>query len=70
MAEIIRFDDIIQGRRRQREHAHLHACITAIEQSLQLHLEDFAQAPTAELAVRAGKIRKLGELLEYATSLL
>ena len=70
MAEIIRFDDIIQGRRRQREHAHLHACIAAIEQSLQLHLEDFAQAPAGELAVRAGKIRKLGELLEYATNLL
>ena len=70
MAEIIRFADIIQGRRRQQEHAHLHACIVAIEQSLQLHLEDFAQAPAEELAVRAGKIRKLGELLEYATSLL
>lgn len=70
MAEIIRFDDIIQGRRRQREQAHLHACIAAIEQSLQIHLEDFAQSPAEEWAVRARKIRKLGELLEYATSLL
>lgn len=70
MADIIRFEDIVQGRRRQREQVHLHACITAIEQSLHLHLQDFAQAPPSELAVRAGKIRKLGELLEYATSLL
>ena len=70
MAEIIRLNDIIQVRRRQQEQAHLHACVTAIEQSLQLHLEDFAHAPAEEWAVRAGKIRKLGELLEYATSLL
>lgn len=70
MADIIRFDDIIQGRRRQQEQTHLHACIAAIQQSLQSHLDDFAEAPVEEMAVRAGKIRKLGELLEYATSLL
>jgi hypothetical protein len=70
MAEIIRLNDIIQVRRRQQEQAHLRACVAAIEQSLKFHLEDFAHAPPEELTVRAGKIRKLGELLEYATSLL
>ena len=41
-----------------------------IEQSLQLQLEEFAHAPETDWPVRASKIRKLGELLEYATGLL
>jgi hypothetical protein len=48
----------------------LHTCVEAIEQSLRIQLEEFTVAPVAEKAVLANKIRKLGELLEYATNLL
>jgi hypothetical protein len=70
MAEIINLRTILQARRRQREQEYLHRCVEAIEQSLQCQVEEFSQAPADEWPVRASKIRKLGELLEYATSLL
>jgi hypothetical protein len=70
MAEIIHLRAILQARRRQREQEYLHRCVEAIEQSLQCQVEEFSQAPAEEWPIRASKIRKLGELLEYATSLL
>ena len=70
MAEIIPLQSILQARQRQREQVYLQTCVETIEQSLKVHLEEFAAAPSEEKAVRASKIRKLGELLEYATHLL
>ena len=70
MAEIISLHTVLQARRRQREQECLHSCVKAIEQSLRIHLEEFAAAPAEEKAARASKIRKLGELLEYATHLV
>ena len=70
MAEIISLHTVLQARRRQREQECLHSCVKAIEQSLRIHLEEFAAAPSEEKAARASKIRKLGELLEYATHLV
>jgi len=70
MAEIISLQSILQARRRQQERACLHTCIEAIEQSLRIQLEEFTAAPATEKAVLAHKIRKLGELLEYAAHLL
>lgn len=70
MAEIIHLRAIRQARQRQREQEYLSRCIEMIEQSLQVQIEEFAHAPEHEWSVRAGKIRKLGELLEYATGLL
>jgi hypothetical protein len=70
MAEIIHLPTILQARRRQREQEYLHRCVEAIEHSLQCQVEEFSRAPAHEWSVRASKIRKLGELLEYATSLL
>jgi hypothetical protein len=69
MAEIIPLQSILRARRRQSDHARLQRCVRVIEQSLQIHLEEFTAAPAEEKAVRASKIRKLGELLEYATHL-
>jgi hypothetical protein len=70
MAEIIPLQSILQARRRQREQVCLQTCVEAIEHSLKIHLEEFTASPTEEKAARASKIRKLGELLEYATHLL
>lgn len=70
MAEIISLRSLRQARRRQQEHVALHDCLALIENSLYQQLDDFAQAPEAERLVRASKIRKLGELLEYTTGLL
>jgi hypothetical protein len=70
MAEVIHLQSILRARRKQREQEHLHRCVEILEASLQAHLADFAQAPEAEWLVRAGKIRKLSELLEYATGLI
>ena len=70
MAEIISLRSLRQARRRQQEHAALYDCLRLIERSLSQQLNDFAQAPEAERPVRASRIRKLGELLEYATGLL
>ena len=66
MAEIIPLQRILQARRRQREQSCVRTCVEAIEHSLKIHLEEFTSAPAEEKAVRASKIRKLGELLEYA----
>lgn len=45
-------------------------CVEIIRASLHYHLEALQEAPPDEWSVRARKIRKLGELLEYTTSLL
>ncbi len=45
-------------------------CVEILEHSLHRHLEEFGQAPLAEWAARASKIRKLGELLEYSTNMI
>jgi len=70
MAEIIHLRDALQARRRQREQEHLHRCVEVIEESLKIQVEEFAHAPVNEWPVRAGKIRKLSEVLEYTTGLL
>jgi len=70
MAEIIHLRAILQARHRQREQEYLLRCVGAIEHSLQHRLEEFSRAPEDEWPVRASKIRKLGELLEYTTALL
>jgi hypothetical protein len=70
MAEVIHIGAILQVRRRQREQEYLRDCVEAIEKSLQLQIAEFATAPAQEWPIRASKIRKLGELLEYATSFL
>lgn len=70
MAEIIHLRAILQARRRQREQEYLYRCVEAIEYTLQRQVEEFSRAPAEEWPGRASKIRKLGELLEYATGLL
>ena len=70
MAEVILLKAAIQARRKQREQEHLHRCVEIFSQSLQVHLTELAHAPEEEWGVRAGKIRKLSELLEYTTSLI
>jgi hypothetical protein len=70
MAEIISLQSILQARRRQREQHCLHVSIEAIEESLRIQLHEFSSAPTEEKVIRASKIRKLGELLEYASHLI
>ena len=70
MAEIISLGALRQARRRQQEQTALTDCLGLIEQSLQLQLEEFSSASEDEWPVRASKIRKLGELLEYTTGLL
>ena len=70
MAEIIHLRSILQARRRQREQEYLYRCVEAIEHTLHRQVEEFSHAPAEEWPGRASKIRKLGELLEYATGLL
>jgi hypothetical protein len=69
MAEIIHFRTILQARRRQREQEYLCRCVELINTSLQHQIEEMQDAPPDEWSARARKIRKLGELLEYTTSL-
>ena len=70
MAEVIHLGDVLRARRKQRVQHDTHRCIEILGQSLQAHLADLAQAPQEEWPVRANKIRKLSELLEYTTALL
>ena len=70
MAEVIHLKTILRARRRQREQEYLHRCVEVIEQSLQTQLDEFHVAPEEEWSIRATKIRKLSDLLEYTTSLL
>jgi len=70
VAEIIHLRAILQARRRQREQECLHRCVEIIERSLTSQLEEFPRAPAEEWLVRASKIRKLSELLEYTISVL
>lgn len=70
VAEIIHLGAILQARRRQREQEYLQRCVEVIEQSLKHHIAEFPHAPAEEWPVRASKMRKLSELLEYTTSLL
>ena len=70
MAEIIHLRKVLQARRREQEQAMAIRCSEILENSLHRHLEEFGQAPPAEWAARASKIRKLGELLEYSTNMI
>jgi hypothetical protein len=70
MAEVIHLQDVLRARRKQQEQSHTHRCVEILGQSLQTHLAELSQAPEEEWPVRASKIRKLSELLEYATGLL
>ncbi|MGE0679538.1 MAG: hypothetical protein AB7P69_01330 [Candidatus Binatia bacterium] len=70
MAEVIHLRAVRQARRKQQEQEHIHLCVEILGQSLQARLAELSCAPEEEWAVRAGKIRKLSELLEYATGLL
>ena len=70
MAEVIHLRAARQARRRQREQEQIHLCVEILGQSLQAHIVELSSAPEEEWAVRASKIRKLSELLEYATGLL
>ncbi len=70
MAEIIHLRKILQARRREQQQVTATQCVEILEYSLYQHLEEFGQAPPHEWAVRASKIRKLGELLEYSTNMI
>lgn len=70
MAEVIHLGAVRQARRRQQEQEQIHLCVEIINRSLQAQLTELSCAPEEEWTVRAGKIRKLSELLEYATGLL
>jgi hypothetical protein len=70
MAEVIHLHAVLRARRKQREQEHIHRCVEIIGQSLQMHLAELSRAPEEEWVVRASKIRKLSELLEYTTGLL
>ena len=70
MAEVIPIREILHARRRQQQHEAGLRCIEILEQSLRYHLDAFEQAPPHEWAMRASKLRKLGELLEYSTHML
>ena len=70
MAEIIHLHKILQARRREQQQVMATQCVEILEHSLHRHLEEFGQAPPHEQAVRASKIRKLGELLEYSTNMI
>ena len=67
MAEIIHLRKIMQARRRERQQEYAARCVEIVEESLRHHIEEFAHAPPREWAVRATKIRQLGEVLEYST---
>jgi hypothetical protein len=70
MAEVIHLQSLLRARRKQREQEHIHRCVEILGQSLQARLAELAHAPEEEWVLRASKIRKLSEVLEYATGLL
>ena len=70
MAEIIYLRKIIQARRREQQQECAARCVGIVEESLRQHIEEFAHAPPQEWAVRATKIRQLGEVLEYSTNMV
>ncbi len=70
MAEIIHIQQILQARRKQREQEYLCRCVELIGESLRVQLSEFELAPDGEKPLRAAKIRKLGELMEYTSQLL
>ncbi len=70
MAVVVPFEDIVQARRRRREHLHGQRCIELIEVNLRLALEQFEMAAADERPVFARRIRQLGTLLEYAVEVV
>ena len=70
MAEIIHLHEIQQARRRAQQHESTIRCIEILEKSLRHHIEEFEHAPQQEWTVRATKIRRLGELLEYSINVV
>jgi hypothetical protein len=70
MAVVIRFQDIVRARRRQQERAYTERCIEIIEFTLHLALHMLDTAAPQDRALYARRVRKLGELLEYAVQTL
>lgn len=69
MAQVIQLRKVLAVRRREQQHAAAVQCVEILEHSLRRQVEAFAHAPPREWPVRATKIRKLGELLEYSTQM-
>ena len=70
MAEIFPFQDIVRARRREQERAVAQRCVDIIELNLRLSLELFDAAAPEERELYARRVRRLGELLEYAVRCL
>lgn len=70
MAQIIELRRHRAIRRRERQQDTAVRCMEIVEYSLRHHVDALARAPQDEWPVRATKIRRLGELLEYTTHLV
>ena len=66
MGQLIEFQEILKARRRERERDSLQQCIALLEWNLEIGLSNYLHSPHEERAVRAGRLKKLSELLEYA----
>jgi hypothetical protein len=70
MAVIVPFQDLQRAREREREREHTLRCVEIIELNLQWALRQFHEAANEDRATHSRRIRRLGELLDYATRLL
>lgn len=70
MGEIIRFEDIVRSRRRQRERESFQRCLEIIAINLEYIQILLAEAGDAERPVYLRRIEQLSALMEYGERLV
>lgn len=66
MGQLIELREMFQARRRETERHSLESCIRILEANLDWSIQSYLNSPREERLVRAGRLKKLCELLEYA----
>ena len=66
MGQLIELREVFRAKRRETERHSLERCIQILEASLDGSIKAYLNSPREERLVRAGRLKKLCELLEYA----
>jgi hypothetical protein len=66
MGQLIELKEVLRAKRRETERHSLQRCIEILESNLEWSVKAYMSSPREERLVRAGRLKKLSELLEYA----
>lgn len=70
MARVVELSKLQRERRLRNQRVGTQQCVEIVEFNLKISLDEYFRAPRRERVIRATRVRKLSELLEYTLQLL